>query len=240
MDTTQLIARSVVRSSVDAESHNQRINPQVPDDIENGEGKDMILSSLNEILSVLKGKKVSPKFNPTDLIGYSYVKDHDDMLQRATITDVNTDDGILELTYASDNSLEMLDYNTFINTFNAKDEDGDELWSFKEILDHRMKCGKWELEILWDTGETTWELLSEMKLTDLVSVAKYAHDHDLTSTPGWKWSKQLKQGSQKLMRMARVFKSQAKYNLIKYKYGVQVPRNMKEALEQDRKFGNSK
>ena len=93
-DTTQLIARSVVRSAVDAESQNQRINPQVSDDTENGEGKDMILSSLNEILSVLKGKKVSPKFNPTDLIGYSYVKDHDDMLQRATITDVNTDDGI--------------------------------------------------------------------------------------------------------------------------------------------------
>ena len=79
-----------------------------------------------------------------------------------------------------------------------------------------------------------------MKLTDLITVAEYAHDNDLTSTPGWKWSKHVVNNPKKLVRMARIFRSQEKDRIVKFKYGVRIPRNRKEALLFDKNEGNSK
>ena len=33
----------------------------------------------------------------------------------------------------------------------------------------------------------TWELLNMMAKQDLVTLARYAHDHDLLNKPGWKF-----------------------------------------------------
>ena len=42
-----------------------------------------------------------------------------------------------------------------------QDDDGDRLWTFDKVLDHRTEQnGKVEVEILWDNGETSWEPLS--------------------------------------------------------------------------------
>ena len=45
----------------------------------------------------------------------------------------------------------LMDYNNMINVFNAIDEDGDKLCTFKNILVHRNQGISYELQILCDT-----------------------------------------------------------------------------------------
>ena len=79
-----------------------------------------------------------------------------------------------------------MSYNDLINAYNAHDEDGINLWTYEKILDHwKTKKGQWEVKILWDTGDETWELMKIIKEDDKMTLAKYAHDNNLTDEPGW-------------------------------------------------------
>ena len=77
-------------------------------------------------------------------------------------------------------------YIDLVNAINKKDEEGNELWIFSEILAHRKTKGKVELQIRWDTWGFTWERMSEIRKTDPVTIAKYAKDKNLSDEPGWK------------------------------------------------------
>ncbi len=48
---------------------------------------------------------------------------------------------------------------------------------------------KWVLEVLWGSGEDTWESLNVMKKYYPMELTKYALDKKLTKTLGWKWNK---------------------------------------------------
>ena len=49
-------------------------------------------------------------------------------------------------------------YNDLINAFNARDEERANLQTYGQITDHRKtKKGEWEVKVLWDTGDETWE-----------------------------------------------------------------------------------
>ena len=58
-----------------------------------------------------------------------------------------------------------------VNVINDEDEDGKNLWTFKEILGHRNQGRSYEPQILWDISKKIWEPLAEMKLLELMSVA---------------------------------------------------------------------
>ena len=74
---------------------------------------------------------------------------------------------------------------------------------FSEILDDKKKDGKLEILIKWDTGEVTWEPVSEIRKTDPVTISKYAREKELSETPGWKWTKKLTKNPKKFMRMSK-------------------------------------
>ena len=76
-----------------------------------------------------------------------------------------------------------------------RDETEEGVWHFKTILAHKgpltknskeYKGSKWNVQLLWETGETSWEPLSVIKDTDPVTCAIYAKEHDLLETEGWK------------------------------------------------------
>ena len=52
-------------------------------------------------------------------------------------------------------------YEEVMDLMNKETKDGHNLWTFKDILNHRLvkSDGKStvEVEVLWDTGEKTWE-----------------------------------------------------------------------------------
>ena len=61
----------------------------------------------------------------------------------------------------------------------------EQTWTFEKILDHRMvKKDKYEVLILWTTGEETWEPLEWIAPQDPVSFAQYGDKQNLLNKPG--------------------------------------------------------
>ena len=192
-------------------------------------------TSLNNLLSKLSGKPSNTIIDPKYLLGYSFLTDHDNIKQRATIVDLG-DKVTLQFLNGSKS---LMEYNDLINIINAQDEDGDGLQSFKQILEHRKKNRKWEVKVSWDDGDVTWEPLHDMRLFDMMTLAKYAHDNDLINTPGWKWAKKKTKNPKKFIRMAKIFKSQVNPPGPRSKFGVRIPRNREEILRLDKINGNT-
>ena len=75
------------------------------------------------------------------------------------------------------------------------DDGEDDIWRFETILDHdgpinsndpHYKGSSWNLKILWENGETTWEPLSIIAATDPISCTFYGKEHNLLGLNGWK------------------------------------------------------
>ena len=81
--------------------------------------------------------------------------------------------------------------------------------------------------------------MSIIPRSDPISCAIYAKDNDLLHLPDWVRFKKTAQRQDRLIRLV----SQAKLKLFQnspvYKFGVQVPMNHNEAMELDRKNGNT-
>ena len=70
-----------------------------------------------------------------------------------------------------------------INVFNVIDEFGDQLRTFKNIILHSNQGISYELQILCDTENKTWESMTEIKLLGFMSVAEYIQAKGLTYLP---------------------------------------------------------
>ena len=80
-----------------------------------------------------------------------------------------------------------MNYNNTINVFNARHEDGYQICTFKDLLGHRDQGRSYELQILCDIENKTWEPMTEIKLLDFMSVAEYIHAKGLTYLKICKW-----------------------------------------------------
>ena len=139
------------------------------------------------------------------------------------------------------------EYEEIINKAN-RDEDGVVAdWEYEEILDHRWskdkkRKGKIDVLLKWaGYEEPTWEPMEVIKVDDPVTLAKYAHDRGITGQSMWKWTgKYLKRPKrfQRLYKQAVLRKKRS--NIIKYQFGVRVPRSINEALKLDSLNNNTK
>ena len=140
--------------------------------------------------------------------------------------------------------LELVEPNTIQEALLSREqnEDGEEFWKFKKILNHRtVNNGRIEVEILWDNGETSWEPLSVIRKDDPVTVAEYAKEKQLTNKKGWKWAKQINKNEKKFVRLLKSMKTTKKDFGKKFKFGVEVPRtgDVKGAMKLDRENGDT-
>jgi len=60
----------------------------------------------------------------------------------------------------------------------------------------------------------------------------------MVDTPGWKWCKQYLKNPRKFINLSRIFTQQKSKKSKKYKFGAEVPRNLKHALELEKINGN--
>ena len=121
----------------------------------------------------------------------------------------------------------------------SREDEGAGLYTFKKILNHRTTSnGKVEVEVLWDTDEVTWEPLTHVRKDDPITVAKYAMDNKLQEQKGWQWAKRIVRREKKFIRMMKLNAAQKK-NGRKYKFGIEVPKTVKRALELDEVNGNT-
>ena len=84
-----------------------------------------------------------------------------------------------------------------------------------------------------------WEPLAMMISHDPVTLAVYTKEHELFDTPGWKKLKCYGRRVKKLMCMVQANKQAQKYNAITYKFGVRLPRTIKEAYKLNRQNRNN-
>ena len=128
-------------------------------------------------------------------------------------------------------------------------DNADKVWLFRKIVRHvgplspndpNYKGSKWNLRVEWEDGSITDEPLSMLIKDDPVSCAKYAKDNDLLEVDGWKRLKKIARRQKVLARMLKQSVYASKRHGPIFKFGVQVPRNSKEARELDRKNCNTK
>ena len=120
---------------------------------------------------------------------------------------------------------------------------------FKCIKDHRGPYtssdpeylgSSYNLLIEWETGEVTWEHLSNIIANDPYTCAVYAEKHDLLNTPGWKLLKRDARTARRLIRALKKLKYRQAKASRKYKHGWEVPRDYAHALQLDIQSGINK
>jgi len=147
---------------------------------------------------------------------------------------------------------EIVAYNDFVDYIEAKNPDE---FFIKDILDHKKvtkrspeyKGSMWNLKVLWEGNEVTWEPLTTADRTgmfdfDRVTVANYAAKNKLLDTKGWKLPGMKTQAKvqRRMIRTANKAKLHSFRHKPIYMYGFQVPRNHEQAMEMDRENGNTK
>jgi hypothetical protein len=75
--------------------------------------------------------------------------------------------------------------------------------------------------------------------SDPVTCAQYAKEHGLLGKPGWKRFRKVAKNAKVLQRMVNATKQAQRYNAVVYKFGVRIPRSVKEAYELDAQNGNT-
>ena len=93
----------------------------------------------------------------------------------------------------------------------------------------------WELLIQWKDGRTTWAKLKDMKESYPVQVSEYAIQSKISKEPAYAWwiSHVLKKREQIIAKV------KSKYWTRTHKFGIRIPKSIKEAIELDRQNGNT-
>ena len=142
----------------------------------------------------------------------------------------------------------IISYNELIQHIEDS-QDEEVFWRFKSILSHQgpinnsdrnYKGSKYNVLVEWEDGSQSYEPLDIIAEDDPVSCAKYASDHKLLDTPGWKRFRCLGRRAQKLERLINQRKLKSFREKKTHQFGFQVPRTPAEAIELDKANGNTK
>ena len=256
-ETLQVIARSELRpvtdTSVNLRTPNLGISNQ--DKGELAPTKAIMSSTDVAGLDIEPTRLKLPKFSPDELLGQTFIKQDDDgnnyrtkVVKRILDRDSENHQNIKFLVEIGEGKYEeILTYNEISNMIDEQEEADEEQkhWLFTDILDHQgpltqnhhdYKGSAYNVLVKWEDGTETYEPLDMMIKDDPITLAKYAYENDLLATPSWKRLRSYLSPSIKRM----VNKTKFKATTPIYKFGIQIPRNVKEAFALDAKNGNTK
>ena len=91
----------------------------------------------------------------------------------------------------------------------------------------------YNLLIEWETGEMTWEPLSNIIASDPYTCAVYAKKNDLLNTSGWNVLKRHARTARGLIRTLKKSKYRQAKASRNYEHGWEVPRDYAHALQLD-------
>ena len=248
-----VIDRSVVRP-VDPDNRNLRADS--PSGEISGD-EEPILHSLSEEAGKAEApsayfdseKTTLPTVDPLAIIGRTFLLDpnEDGEVFRAEVKEVydpiDGETGLLKVRVGDAD--EIMTYNAVMEGINrqleheAEKSEEEKVWIFKDILEHRKHNGKYEVKVQWEDDQETWEPLANMANDDPITLARYASNNGLLDTPGWKRFRRYAKNMKKMNRLVRQSKLKSKRTGPVIKFGVRVPRNYTEAVELDRKNGNT-
>ncbi len=90
---------------------------------------------------------------------------------------------------------DILSHNQLIDAVNRGNEHVSQYLIFSKLLRLQEKpknSGRWQINVLFDNGDETWEPVSVIRKDSPLKRAKYAFENKLTDTTGWKWTKKCK------------------------------------------------
>jgi hypothetical protein len=144
------------------------------------------------------------------------------------------------------------------NLMSSVDDEGNLFVLMDEIIDHRKTPGAlseseawienksgvrrrklttkgWELLVSWKDGTSSWTRLADMKESFPLEAAEYARDNCIIDEPAFVW------WCYHTLRKKKHFVSSAKtkYWLKSHKYGIRLPKSIKEALQIDKETGTT-
>jgi hypothetical protein len=228
---------------------------------------DHLDSDLDE--SVMSRTPHLPTIDPNDLIGRTFLmsQNEDGTRYRARVTNKIVEDTfqqaedpafervkfLLEVD-DEEKTAEIVGYNELVQRLNQQiqdefTEDGEQIWKFRQISGHQgplastdpsYKGCNWNVLVEWETGEVTYEPLNVIAQDDPVTCAIYAKNNGLLDTPGWKRFKNIAKRQKRMLRELNQSKLRQVRRGVKYKFGIQIPRDYQEAVELDKKNGNTK
>ncbi|KAL7570791.1 hypothetical protein ACA910_014420 [Epithemia clementina (nom. ined.)] len=149
-------------------------------------------------------------------------------------------------------SEDIVTYNELLEYIQKEEErtlDPEQLFRYTRIIgrqgplnqdDPHYKGSNYNVLVEWDTGETTYEPLSIIAKDDPVTCAVYAKENNLLDEKGWRRFKRFVKTHKRLIRNVKRNKIKHSRHNIKYMFGYQIPRDYEEAMELDRKNGNTK
>jgi hypothetical protein len=97
----------------------------------------------------------------------------------------------------------------------------------------------YNVRVEWENRETTNEPMTTIAADDPVTCDIYAKDNDLLDVPGWKRFKSIARRQQHMFHVANQAKLRSFRLAPKYKYGFEIPRDYKHAIELDEKHGTT-
>ena len=209
----------------------------------------IVLESEAEIQEPEVPSQCAHFFDPDELIGKTFLRERkvDGTVRHAEINErINNSKATADqclVTFGDGQRSEVMNYNAIVDLMNkqieVESEDPDTAYTFKAITDHRYKNPTYEVLVEWECGEKTWEPIALMRQDDPGTLAKYGKEHDLLKKPGWKRLCRYVKSIKRLDRNLKQAKMFAARVTQRYKFGVKVPRDEKEALHFDETNKNS-
>ncbi len=140
--------------------------------------------------------------------------------------------------------------------WSQSDEEGNNIRLFKGIIGHRKgknavdkkdqfrivngrnvkkrTTAGWDIEVEWEDGTTSWLPMKQVKATNQVELAEYAVNNEIEDEAAFNWwVKDTLQTRKRLIKL-----SQRRQVKTGYKFGVQIPKTVQQALELDTLAGN--
>ena len=127
-------------------------------------------------------------------------------------------------------------------------DDKDNVWKFKDIIGYQgplsqthkdYKKSMYSLTILWENEETSIEPFSLIAANNSMSCDNNTRKNNLINLSRWKKLKGLVNRQSQLFRLISQAKPQNFGSKPKFKYGFEIPRNYKYAIEIDKQNGNT-
>ena len=211
------------------------------------------------------GSKPMPTFDPSDLIGRTFLlppeengERHTAKVTRQVVEIIDQDNGqrveninfILDI--GNGKVGEFISYNQLLEHLeNAQDHDmgmNQELCRFGDIIGHLgplvasdpdWKGSKYIVQVKWETEEITFEPLSIIAADDPVTCAAYAKENDLLGLEGWCRFRSLAKTDKVRARAINQSKIRQVRRSQTYMLGYLIPRNYMEAMQFDSENKNS-
>ena len=168
------------------------------------------------------------------------------------------DTRLYEVEYTDGHKASLVANTIAMNMFAQVDEEGHRHVLFDEIIDHRTDGTEikqdnafiispnggrrrqettkgWEILIQWKDGSSTWEKLKDVKECYPVQLANYATLSKIFNKPAFAWWLPHVIKKQKQI----IAKVKSKYWIRTHKFGIRIPKSVKEAKELDAQNGNT-